>query len=322
MNKYQQHLTTPDAFTAAWQEQLNDWGFKDASGANLKADGVCGPKTDAVTKNFENGFFDGFTGGANQKSTVQTKTFPTIASDEQIKASVTPVDYNTTGAEWQQSHAIGKSALAAPLASAAYKPAQPLQNQKNAYGTQTTAAPYRLDTAQFKNTEEQIKPYTAGMDLGLQKVLDMGADAQKNTGFKDEGYRLPENWRDAVQQYFMPANGGAKDGFTPVSAKYSATASAESDSNNTAGANKIEPEGTQLNPDGTWKQVAVPGAWNRSGGEYSAVINNKLYELHSEETADVYKSGKITDVDTSFILDTMRRLIEKANEKNADLWRI
>lgn len=66
----------------------------------------------------------------------------------------------------------------------------------------------------------------------------------------------------------------------------------------------------------------MPGAWNGSGGEYSAVINNRLYELHSEETADVYKSGKITDVDTNFITDTMRQLIDKANEKNTDFKRI
>ena len=193
MNRYQQHLTKPDASTAAWQEQLNDWGFKDASGAPLKVDGVYGPKTDAVTKNFENSFFDGFTGGTDPKKTVQTKIFPTMpkASDAQIKAAVTPNDYNTTGAEWQQSHAIGKSALADPLASDAQKIAQSLQNQKNTYAAQTTTAPYQLDTTQFKNTQEQMKPYTANMNLGLQKALNLGVNAQKNTGLKmkDTGYR-------------------------------------------------------------------------------------------------------------------------------------
>ena len=92
MNTYQQHLTKPDAETAAWQEQLNDWGFKDASGMPLKEDGVYGPKTDAVTKNFGNGFFDGFTGGTNKKNTVQTKAFPAMpkASGSQIISAVTP----------------------------------------------------------------------------------------------------------------------------------------------------------------------------------------------------------------------------------------
>lgn len=90
MNTYRQHLSKPDTETAAWQAQLNDWGYQDVNGMPLKVDGIYGPKTDAATNNFENGFFDGFSGETNQKKTEQTKSFPTMpkASDSHILSAL------------------------------------------------------------------------------------------------------------------------------------------------------------------------------------------------------------------------------------------
>ena len=98
MNRYQDHLSKPDSRTRAWQAQLRDWGFKEASGTPLKVDGVHGPKTDAVTNGFENSFFDGFTEGKNQKKTVQTKTFPTMQkmNDAQILKNIGVTDPEAT----------------------------------------------------------------------------------------------------------------------------------------------------------------------------------------------------------------------------------
>lgn len=151
MNTYQQHLTKPDASTAAWQEQLNDWGYKDMNGDPLKVDGIYGPKTDAANNEFENGFFDGFTGGTNPKKTIPTQTYPPMpkASDSQILAAVTP-DYNTTGYEWQQSHAVRDTNAYIPLSNGA---ASNLAQQQTAKTNQPYVYPYYLDYA----TEAGVK---------------------------------------------------------------------------------------------------------------------------------------------------------------------
>lgn len=76
MNRYQQDMKTPSAETQQLQKQLNDWGYQDVSGNSLKEDGVYGPKTDAASNEFENGFIGGLTNGRIQQKTVQKKEFP------------------------------------------------------------------------------------------------------------------------------------------------------------------------------------------------------------------------------------------------------
>ncbi len=82
----------------AWQQQLNDWGYKDANGDSLKEDGIQGPKTDAATSEFENGFFDGYTGGTSPKKTVPKQTFPSMPkmNDAQILLSAGVTDPEAT----------------------------------------------------------------------------------------------------------------------------------------------------------------------------------------------------------------------------------
>jgi hypothetical protein len=92
LNRYQSEAKTPSSETREMQKQLNDFGFKDASGKALKEDGIWGPKTDAVNNDFENNFLDGVTEGRNTAKTVQKGIYPSLPqiTQKDVESVITP----------------------------------------------------------------------------------------------------------------------------------------------------------------------------------------------------------------------------------------
>ncbi len=197
MNTYQQHLGKPDASTAAWQSQLNDWGYKDANGNQLKEDGIFGPKTDAATNEFENGFFDGFTGGTNQKKTVPTQTYPAMpkASDSQIQAAVTPSRTSLTDG-WGQSMAYtGMGNQAQNPFAATQKPAQTLQMQN------TGVTPYQTKTEQNTASGQNSQSYL-DMVSNMNKITDKATADNTKRSFNDLVYRYDTKPGESIEDAF------------------------------------------------------------------------------------------------------------------------
>ena len=196
MNTYQQHLEKPDAGVAAWQGQLNDWGYTDANGEPLKVDGIHGPKTDAATNSFENGFFDGFTEGTNQKKTVPTQTFPTMpkASDSHIAAAITPVRTKLNSTDWGQRASSGMGNQAqSPFAASVQNPAQ----------TQSRwITPYTSDVEQNTNTARQTSLSTLDMIAKMNKIADNAATDNIKQRFENAVYRYDTKPGESIEDAY------------------------------------------------------------------------------------------------------------------------